>query len=125
MCSEGDVAGIVELLRDIHDEVDDLGAFIRYQDPLAEMRSGLHLAIEKKQEEAVWLLLWLVSTIPDDGFPSPARHAAESLGVGRLQVTAEGDIRGLKDGQGRSAADLAQQIQGPWIALLQAGVLSI
>lgn len=125
MCAEGDVAGIVELLRDIHDEVEDLGAFVRYQDPLAEMTSGLHLAIKNSQEETVWLLLWLAATIPDDGFPSPARHVAQSLGIGRLQVTVEGDIRGLRDGRGRSAADLAQEIQGPWVVLLEAGVLSI
>lgn len=125
MCAEGDVGGIVELLRDASDEVEDMGAFIRYQDPLAEMKSGLHIAVEKMQEETAWLLLWLASTVSDDVFPAQARQAAESMGVGRLHVMREGDIRGLKDGQGRTAADLAQQIQGPWAAMLEAGALTL
>ncbi|CAM1500865.1 Fc.00g100270.m01.CDS01 [Cosmosporella sp. VM-42] len=123
MCSEGDVGGIVELLRDASDEIEDLGSFICYQDPLAEMKSGLHLAIEKMQEETVWLLLWLSSTVPSEEFPGPARQAAESMGVGRLHVAPEGDIRGLQDAQGRRAKDIAQQLQGPWSAMLERGIL--
>ncbi|KAH7324444.1 hypothetical protein B0I35DRAFT_348096 [Stachybotrys elegans] len=123
MCSEGDVVGIVELLRDASDEVGDMASFVRYQDPLSEMKSGLHVAVEKGQEEAVWLLLWLCSTIPTAAFPGPARQAAEAMGVGRLGVAADGDIRALRDSQGRTAEDTARQ-SGAWTALLDAGVFT-
>jgi hypothetical protein len=124
MCSEGDVGGIVELLQDVGSEGVDVGAIIRYQDPLADMKSGLHLAIEKGQEEVAWLLLWLSSSIPDGHFPGPALQAAQSLGVGRLNVSSDADIRSLKDGQGRTGGQLAQSIQGPWLPWLESGILS-
>ncbi|KAI9167309.1 putative phospholipase C20G8.02 [Paramyrothecium foliicola] len=97
MCSEGDVGGIVVLLHDAGGEGADVGALIRYQDPLANMKSGLHLAIESGQEEVAWLLLWLSSTVPDEVFPQPAVQAAQSMGVGRLNVGVDADIRSLKD----------------------------
>ncbi|POR38753.1 Uncharacterized protein TPAR_01039, partial [Tolypocladium paradoxum] len=124
MCSEGDVAGIVELLRHVHDEVSDIGSLVRYQDPLAEMKSGLHLAVEGRQEDAVWLLLWLSSTMPTESFPPPARQVAETLGLGRLSLQPDGDIRALQDGHGRTAEDLAQENQAAWSTLLDAGAFS-
>jgi hypothetical protein len=125
MSAEGDVGGIVELLRDASDEIEDLASFVRYQDPLADMKSGLHLAIEHNQEETLWLLLWLCSTIPDAAFPETARSVAQVLGVGRLSVLAEGDIRGLRDSHGQTAADLAQQKQAQWASILRTGLLSL
>ncbi|KAJ4318105.1 hypothetical protein N0V84_007004 [Fusarium piperis] len=125
MSAEGDVGGIIELLRDVSDEIEDLASFVRYQDPLADMKSGLHLAIEHHQEETLWLLLWLCSTIPDAAFPETARSVAQVLGVGRISVPAEGDIRGLRDSQGQTAADLAQQKQAQWAPILQTGLLSL
>ncbi|KAF4438102.1 ring finger [Fusarium austroafricanum] len=125
MCSEGDVGGIVELLGDASDEIGDMAAFITYQDPLADMKSGLHLAVENGQEESLWLLLWLCSTIPSSSFPDDARSVAEAVGIGRLSVANEKDIRGLRDNQGRTAADLAQQHQGQWGSILQTGLLSL
>ncbi|KMQ82093.1 ring finger-like protein, partial [Lasius niger] len=113
MCSEGDVAGIVELLRHVHDQVSDVRALVRYQDPLAEMKSGLHLAVENGHEDIVWLLLWLSSTLPTEAFPLPGRQAVESLGLGRLSLQPDDDIRGLLDGRGRTAEGIAQQDPGP------------
>lgn len=124
MCSEGDVGGIVELLHDANDQSADLQALILYQDPLSSMQSGLHLAIAKGQEEVVWLLLWLSSTLSTDTFPIPARQVAESLGVGRQSVDADRDIRSLKDNHGRLAENVAQQLSGQWSSLLDTGVLS-
>ncbi|KND88849.1 hypothetical protein TOPH_06373 [Tolypocladium ophioglossoides CBS 100239] len=124
MCAEGDVAGIVELLRDVHDEVGDIGSLVRYQDPLAEMKSGLHLAVENRQEDVVWLLLWLSSTMPTESFPPPARQVAESMGLGRLSVQSDGDVRALQDGHGRTAESLAQQNLAAWSTLLDAGAFS-
>ncbi|CVK90061.1 uncharacterized protein FMAN_16079 [Fusarium mangiferae] len=125
MCAEGDVGGIVELLRDAGDSIEDLTAFVTYQDPLGDMKNGLHLAIENSQEESLWLLLWLCSTIPESFFPEYARSVAEATGVGRLSVNRERDIRGLRDNQGRTAADFAQQRQGQWGHILQTGLLSL
>ncbi|KAF5674319.1 ring finger [Fusarium heterosporum] len=125
MCAEGDVGGIVELLRDAGDEVEDMASLVAYQDPLADMKSGLHLAVENAQEESLWLLLWLCSTIPSPLFPENARAVAEAVGVGRLSVNNEKDIRGLRDSKGRTAADLAQQQQGQWESILQTGILSL
>ena len=124
MCSEGDVAGIIELLRDVHEEVDDIGSLVRYQDPLAEMKSGLHLAVENRHEHVLWLLLWLSSTMPSESFPAPARQDAESMGVGRLNVQSDGDIRALQDGHGHTPEALALQNQAAWSRLLEAGVFS-
>ncbi|WZH43452.1 RING-type domain-containing protein [Fusarium acuminatum] len=125
MCTEGDVGGIVELLRDAGDEVGDMASLVTYQDPLGDMKSGLHLAVENAQEEALWLLLWLCSTVPSSSFPDHARSVAEAVGVGRLSVNSEKDIRGLRDSQGRTAADLAQQQQGQWGSILETGLLSL
>ncbi|KAM0414740.1 hypothetical protein ACHAPD_005923 [Fusarium lateritium] len=125
MCAEGDIGGIVELLRDASDDIKDMASFVTYQDPLADMKSGLHLAIECKQEETLWLLLWLCSTIPASSFPVNARSVAEALDVGRLSVSSEKDIRGLRDSHGRTAADIAQQQQGQWGSILQTGLLSL
>ena len=123
MCSEGDVGGIVELLQDVTSEGADADGLIRYQDPLAGMKSGLHLAVEGQQEEVVWLLLWLSSRIPSDSFPPVARQAAEAMGLGRLNVDTDGDVRALRDSEGRTAEDVAQMNQGAWEALLETGVL--
>lgn len=124
MCSEGDIAGIIDLLRDASDEGADVGSIVRYQDPLAGMKSGLHLSVESQQEEIVWTLLWLSSTVPTESFPDLVRQTAEGVGLGRLSVDADGDVRGLKDSEGRIAETIAQQRPGALAALLEAGVLS-
>ncbi|PHH85482.1 hypothetical protein CDD83_347 [Cordyceps sp. RAO-2017] len=124
MCAEGDVAGIVELLRDVEGEVSDLASLVRYQDPLAGLKSGLHVAVDSGQEEAVWLLLWLSSTLPTGSFPQPARDLAESVGLGRLPVQAESDVRILRDSRGQTAEDVARQKARQWAAVLASGVLA-
>ena len=62
MYAEGDIAGIIELLKGIEEDSDEddmtSAELLRYQDPLDEMKTGLHVAIEKDQYEVVWLLLW-------------------------------------------------------------------
>lgn len=125
MCSEGDVGGIVVLLHDASNDGADVGALLRYQDPLAGMKSGLHLAVENGQEEVAWLLLWLSSTVPDGAFPEVALQAAASMAVGRLNVGADEDVRGLKDSEGRTAGELAKHIQGPWSTWLDAGIFNL
>ncbi|KZZ94318.1 hypothetical protein AAL_05285 [Moelleriella libera RCEF 2490] len=124
MCAEGDVASLIDLLRDANEQDGDVGSIIRYQDPLAEMKSGLHLAVENQQEEIVWTLLWLSSTVPTESFPMLVRQTADGLGLGRLPAQADTDIRGLRDYQGRTAETIARQNPGALAALLDAGALA-
>ncbi|CZS88062.1 hypothetical protein WAI453_000460 [Rhynchosporium graminicola] len=126
MCAEGDIGGIVELLEALEEEPDEghmsPSELLRFQDPLDGMKTGLHVAIERSQQEAVWLLLWLASSLPIHAFPDEVAHAAESLEAGR--ETAPGvDIRGLKDEQGRVGEDVAGRMGNVWGGLLAAGIL--
>jgi hypothetical protein len=126
MCAEGDVGGIVELLNAIEEDSDEgdmsPAELLRYQDPLDGNKTGLHVAVEKNQQEAVWLLLWLASEYPTSAFPEEVSQAAQVMGAGR--GTARGhDIRTLRDEQGRSAEDVAGSMGNTWAGLLGAGVL--
>jgi hypothetical protein len=98
---------------------------LRYQDPLDGMKSALHVAIEKSQEEVVWLLLWLASKLDSSVFPRELVVAAQGMGAGRELATAGSDIRELQDGQGLNAEQFAMRIGGSWNSLLESGVLSI
>ncbi|RWA03456.1 hypothetical protein EKO27_g11648 [Xylaria grammica] len=128
MCSEGDVDGIVDLLRDTDQQDGKEPALspaqlIRYQDPLANMKSGLHLAIEQGREEVVWLLLWIASPLRTDAFPGPLREIAQAMGLQRPVTPPSDDIRALKDDRGRAAEAIAAEQEGPWVTLLQSNVL--
>ena len=128
MCGEGDVAGITELLKALGEDADggDLspGELLRWQDPLDGMKTGLHVAIERGQQEAVWLLLWLASGLQTQSFPGEVARAAEAMGSAR--ETANGaDIRGFRDEQERTAADVAESMGNMWAGLLMAGVLQV
>lgn len=113
MCAEGDVLGMSELIQDISSsfsaEDGDLSpsAIIRYQDPFSALQTGLHITITKQQRDAVFLLLWLGSSIPDREFPD----FAETYVGGVSRTTAEDgvDIRGIVDAEGRSPATLLVQ----------------
>lgn len=127
MCSEGDIQGIVELLQDANEElagdVAKLGQLIRYQDPLGGGKSALHVAIEKSQEEVVWLLLWIASPLHTDVFPQSARQAAETLQIVRLTNDNAEDIRALRTQAGQTAEDVAKTMSTRWSALVDAGIL--
>ncbi|KAI1649159.1 uncharacterized protein F4817DRAFT_331998 [Daldinia loculata] len=128
MCSEGDVGGIVELLRDAEQAQGDeptmnAASIIRYQDPLADLQTGLHIAVEKGQEEVVWLLLWIASTLPTGSFPGEAVQIAQAMGIQRPSTLASEDIRALADNQGRTAETLAAEMSGYWASLVDSGTL--
>lgn len=127
MCAEGDVGGIVELLQAIEEDSDEgdmsPSEILRFQDPLDEGKSGLHVAIERSQQEVVWLLLWLASGIQTQAFPGEVSQVAETLGAGREASTGGADIRSLADEMGRKPADVAAGMGNTWTPLLQAGVL--
>lgn len=123
MCGEGDVLGAVELLRDAASDGEDVRAIVLYQDSLGNGRSALHMAIEKSQEEAVWLLLYLASPkVSLDSFPQEALTAAQSLGLDRMSPSGT-DIVSLRDEAGASAEDYAKEMPGTWNRLVLAGVL--
>lgn len=123
MCGEGDVLGAVELLKDAAGEGEDVRAIVLYRDSLANGKSALHIAIEKGQEEAVWLLLYLASPkLSLDSFPQEALAAAQSLGLDRMPPSGT-DIVSLRDEGGASAEDYARQMAGIWDRLVVAGVL--
>ncbi|KAI0885520.1 uncharacterized protein GGS22DRAFT_161134 [Annulohypoxylon maeteangense] len=133
MCSIGDIDSILAILRDAEqsqaeqmeeqDRVLSAAQLIRYQDPLEDSKSGLHLAIEKGQEEVVWLLLWIASTLPTESFPGPAVQAAQAMGIQRPSTLVSEDIRALKDNQGRTGEAVAAQMGGLWTAIVQSGTL--
>lgn len=127
MCGEGDVAGIVELLQAINEDPDEddmpTAELLRYQDPLDGMKTGLHIAIEKSQQESAWLLLWLASGLPTTSFPGEVVQASGAMGAGR--ETAQGpDIRSLRDEQNRTALDVAGTMGSTWAGLLGTGALA-
>ncbi len=144
MCAEGDVEGIVDVLRDAdradggnggweEEEEEEEPAtmeapqLIRYQDPLGGMKSGLHLAVERGQEEVVWLLLWMASSLPAHAFPEAAVRAAQAQGIQRLDTGPLEDIRALRDDRGRTAEAIAAEMGGGgvWAAALQVNALHL
>ncbi|KAK5990975.1 hypothetical protein PT974_09250 [Cladobotryum mycophilum] len=124
MCAEGDVEGIVELLRDVANQQAHIGSILCHQDPLSDMQSGLHVAIRNKQDEAVWLLLWLASSLPTVTFPESVHRATGLVGLGRLSMEPLDDIRNLKDSHGHTAEQLARQQPEYWSVLLNTGILA-
>ncbi|KAH8820979.1 hypothetical protein F5884DRAFT_850226 [Xylogone sp. PMI_703] len=127
MCVEGDVNGMVEQLKAMEEDPieGDISPtdLLRYQDDLDDMKTGLHMAIEKEQEEVVWLLLWLASNLSTEAFPDEVSHAANTMEIGR--ETAHGtDIRSLRDSSGSTAADIAKRNgTNRWAGILAAGIL--
>jgi hypothetical protein len=126
VCAEGDVSGIVQLLKDLEDNEDEeemsSGEILRYQDPLDGMKTGLIVAVLKGQQEVVWLLLWLASGLHTQAFPEEVSRAAQVMGADR--ATASGvDIRALSDEQSRTAEDWARSMGDTWGVLLGEGLL--
>lgn len=121
MCGEGDVAGIVELLKAIEEDSDEgdmsTAELLRYQDPLDSMKTGLHLAIEKSQQEVLWLLLWLASDFPSNEFPREIIQAAVSMSVGR-GTASPSDVRSLRNTEGQTAGDVARSIGITWAGMI-------
>ncbi|SPQ26553.1 7904ec08-cf70-49a5-9aff-d3629ba26d90 [Thermothielavioides terrestris] len=56
---------------------------LAWRDPLNGLRGALHVALEARQEEAVWALLWLGSGVARAEFPAAVVQAAEGMGLPR------------------------------------------
>jgi hypothetical protein len=128
-CREGDYKAVIGMLQDDEEEdeeddemdtgegqVRDISAdeLLRYQDPIGDMQSGLHAAVQAGSRETAWLLLLLASSIDLTQFPAEVFQEAEVLGVMRGDLTGKTDIRSLKDGDGKSAEDLAKENAALW-----------
>jgi hypothetical protein len=140
-CREGDVKAVIALLQDDEesdeedeDEMQDdtppsrrIGPdeLLRYQDPIGDMQSGLHAAVQAGSREVAWLLLLLASNLDLLQFPAEVFQEAESLGIMRGITEGKTDIRSLRDADGKLAEDLAKEIGGVWVGWPGTGRLSI
>ncbi|KKA28025.1 hypothetical protein TD95_003691 [Thielaviopsis punctulata] len=126
MAGEGDIAGMLELLRDVAAETTDpaeMGDLLRATDPLNGGRTALHVAVQGRQADAAWLMLWMVSSLGIEFFPEIAVNVAREVGLNRLAVESpEMDIRSFRDNADRTAEDLAQMVE--FAELLQPGTLT-
>lgn len=137
-CREGDHKAIVDLLQSGDDDGDDSdddeqmdmsdnnntrtaplsgpsktsSEILRYQDPLGGMQSGLHAAVANGHREVAYLLLLLASSMPEIDFPPIVFQEAAAMGMMREDQDGLVDIRSLKDEAGRTAEDVAQQMEG-------------
>lgn len=113
LAAEGDVQGMVELLEDVDGDGDGDVDLVRWRDPLNGGRTALHVAVEAGQEMVVWLLLWVGSGVEEVWFPEVVVQMAGEMGVERGVGDAE-DVRGLRDGEGREAWEVAEGMGGVW-----------
>ncbi|KAF1836392.1 hypothetical protein BDW02DRAFT_567139 [Decorospora gaudefroyi] len=134
-CREGDYKAVVDMLLD--DEVDETEAdaegdvemsctdhpekelgidrMLRYQDPIGDMQSGLHAAVQAQSREVAWLLLLLASNLPLLDFPPQVFQEAEAMGIMRGLTEDKIDIRSLRDENGKTAEDIAREVGGVWV----------
>lgn len=142
-CREGDYKAIIDMLQD--DEVDEddededeemgdddqpgkdvgIDRLLRYQDPIGEMQSGLHAAVQAQSREVAWLLLLLASNLDLMQFPPEVFQEAASMGIMRGLTEDKVDIRSLRDANGKSAEDHANEIGGVWNGWIGNGRLSM
>jgi hypothetical protein len=116
-CREGDVQAIVNMLQPDSDDEEAEGQpidILRYQDPIGDMQSGLHAAVAGSSREVAWLLLLLASNYDLLQFPAEVFQEASALGIMREEQDGKVDIRTMKDSEGRTAEDLAREIDGVW-----------
>ncbi|OIW29142.1 hypothetical protein CONLIGDRAFT_618329 [Coniochaeta ligniaria NRRL 30616] len=121
MAGEGDVEGIVSLLRDAEDTPAERAALLRYRDPLGGGRNALHVAVENGKADAFWLLLWVASDLPTDNFSTEMRQTMGSI---RLQRGGGEDLRFVQDVEGRTPGDYAAA-SGEWDEWINGGVFML
>jgi hypothetical protein len=119
-CHAGDLQAIIEMIKfskEAGDGGDEQGLSMdeiyRYQDPIGNMQSGLHAAVEAGSREVAWLLLLMASDMPLIEFPAEVFQEAEALGVMREEGAEDKpltDIRALRDADGRTAEGVAQEM---------------
>ena len=107
------------------EEPEEVGNILRYQGTFEGIEgSGLHVAIRYGREDIAWLLLALSSTLDWSMFPPAVLQAMEELALSAKDRVEGTDIRVLKDSDGRTPRDLAEQLGGVWSSWIQAGRLT-
>lgn len=96
---------------------------VRYQDPLGGMNSALHVAVVNDCEVVAWLVLWLASGLEDGVFPAEVVQRAQEMEILRPSLMGKGDIRSLRNSEGRTAAQLAKERGELWRRWIDAGWL--
>jgi hypothetical protein len=133
LAAEGDMQGMVELLRDLDENVDDdtppvnASQLLVWRDPLNGERSALHVALEAQQEEVVWLLLWLGSAARSEDFPPAVVQVVQAMGLERRaagSLPVEEDVRLVRDERGRTAGDVCMELGHPWTRLVEGGLFT-
>jgi hypothetical protein len=129
-CREGDIDALVHLIKDAElndaEEASDKVDVLRYQGTFEGIEgSGLHVAIRYNQEEVVWLMLVLGSSLDWSQFPPQVLQAMELLNLSKDDRKVGIDLRSLKDSEGRTAAALAQEMAGVWSSWCESGRLSV
>jgi hypothetical protein len=141
-CREGDYKAIIGMLQDDEVEEDDedeemadsdeagnkevgIDRMLRYQDPIGDMQSGLHAAVQAQSREVAWLLLLLASNYDLTEFPPLVFQEAASMGIMRGLTEDKVDIRSLRDANGKTAEDVANEVGGVWHGWTGNGRLAI
>ncbi|KIV80816.1 hypothetical protein PV11_08292 [Exophiala sideris] len=135
-CREGDIDAIINMVKDVDEEEDEEGRgeeededpghqkdILRYLKK-GDDGSGLHVAIRYQKQDVAWLLLALGSQLAWEKFPANVLQAMTALGLQKTDRRGDPDIRTLKDGKGRTPAELAEEIGGPWVEWLREGRLN-
>ena len=139
MVAEGDVVGLVDLLSQLddsdsdEDEDDDddeeprmsAPQLLVWTDPLNGGKSALHVAVEARQEDVFWLLLWLGSAAPTAAFPAVVAQTAAGMGFQRrdlARMPAADDVRGVRDASGRTPADVCFEVGPPFSSYAAGGL---
>ena len=125
---EGDVISMLDMLRvdedDEEEEEEEQNIdLLRYQDPIGEMSSALHAAVNNNNVMVAWLLLWLASTLDTARFPQDISAQAQELELSRDSAIGKVDIRSLRDSEGMTAKQRAAALGGVWMEWLNHGWL--
>lgn len=135
-CREGDLQSIIGMLQDDDDEEDEAIEdehgekkqidILRYQDPLGDMQSALHAAVQGGSREVAWLLLLLASNLDFSQFPALVFQEAAAIGIMRPEdQEGKADIRSFKDVKGKTAEQLATEMGGVWVGWPGTGRLAV
>jgi hypothetical protein len=81
--------------------------------------SGLHVAIRNNRQDVAWLLLLVGSSLDLTKFPYKVVGAMQKIGLSPddrdRNIARKPDIRTLIDSEGRTAADIANEMGGIWL----------
>ena len=127
-CRDGDIDAIVHLLRDAEEddaeEEDEKVDLLRYTGSFEGIDgTGLHVAIRNQQLNVAWLILVLGSDLAWEKVPKEIMQGMLTYDLSQEDRKGEPDIRTIKDSEGRSPVNIAQEMKGEWTAWIKSGWL--